>query len=547
MSDQEVVCEVYEPTSGSPVDHFPGCRAAPARHRSAMRAACGAAVAALALLALAVPAVGRRVDAASMVQRGKKATFSMRFGALKLDGMQVSKGSVKLIAKKLTKGEDDIVAFMETDTDPGPMGLWSQLRQRLEDKDDYDASQFDSSPLVEMTESRYYALSVFAKKKTKGPVLRVNPGVESCCQAGAKAGSAKGLLLRNVSVGENGLLLVVGFGFSPTDDEKAVQIAKLQDEIDRRTAAARQDGRILQVVAAGDINTRLVLPEDCESEEVELPSKKDISKNVTTRKISDDCMERVLLKLCGKTTRREMLDWDASRFEGVATDGRPYTPHAGLRSLSDMFYFMTDWWRQETKVPQMVTYKRKPWFDRMNSEFIDFLAAEHAYDEEEEETVPTGSADKLVLTSKELEKSLKHFIKERCKDPESGTKKSCKNDQVDLLEEAHMLTEMADHNDKGWLFNSDYFEEEGIDDLLRDSFFGMHDKVAKTKARSDEAQRYLNHDSEKRAIYMQTGWLDAIGMSKSGFAQAEFKDFDTELDIWAFDHTFVHARFKFRV
>merc|ERR1712039_52186 len=104
---------------------------------------------------------------------------------------------------------------------------------------------------------RHYALSVFAKKNAKVPlyVHPFRPGTDVCRQ---EEGKAKGILFRYVDIGSDARLLVVGVGFSPVDSTKQEQVDKLLKEIEDRTAEAHP--RKVQVVACGDINTRLVLP-----------------------------------------------------------------------------------------------------------------------------------------------------------------------------------------------------------------------------------------------------------------------------------------------
>merc|ERR1712046_122759 len=110
---------------------------------------------------------------------------------------------------------------------------------------------------------------------------------------------------------------------------------------------------------------------------------------------------------------------------------------------------------------------------------------------------------------------------------------------------------MVENNDKQWKLKSigDMFEtaekkfrKKKGKVALGNVFFGMKGKDAKTSAKSQEVQAYLNHDYNKNPIYIQTGWLDAVGISHEGFAKARFDSFDNEMDVWAFDHLFVRAR-----
>jgi len=499
--------------------------------------------------------LGGDSDVATAVQTDDS-QFTMAMGAIKLDKLYVSEQAVNKITKALTSHDDDLVAFMETDTHCNEnYALWSRLRSRM-DEELYDP-QTNKSMCTHTKGGHWYSLSIFAQRSALVK-LQIEENTDVCCE---EAAGNKAVLLRSVRVGTDGMLLVIGLSLSAKDTSKARQLHSLEAEIAIRRAAAAKEGRVLHTVTAGDANTRIVLPWSWDTKLGQGPSKKNFERFVTTRRLTDTSLNQLAEYLIDPQKRKQLLDWEAPRFNGLAVGNVSVRPLPEIQDLySNTFLFMTDWWRDVGRAPEMITYKRTPWFQQVQKPFLQWLkhnikiADNPIYNQDGMPEKLTGQKwkGKCVMTGKELMTKLQKYLKAEClkKTIEQNRTKSklssCEQEHKSDFHELRMLYDLGNVKADAIAGRSEDAAHR-MKKVLRQTFFEMMDRKPKVDKYSQHVQEYLNFDTQGNPIYVQAGWLDVVGVGRDGFYSADFLDFKNHLDVWAFDHTLVVGRLAFRV
>lgn len=508
---------------------------------------------------------------------GSGTAFTLKIGTLKTEHAVFSAGAVYRISQLLTEDRDDLLVFLEADSrDDRSTALWGHLQSSLSD-----------SPFVTMGESgRLYALSVLVRK-TRQTELVIDPDVRVCCLAGSD--SAKGIVARVMRVGEDGMLLILGVGLSPKDDRKTKQLESLLHELSYWKELAATEERTLQVVMVGDVNDRLVLPANSEvvkyvEQEVHEGKKGD----VTVTKLDGEALERMLWMITTPLGRKELLTWDSKVFHGTAVGGIHKEPTPAQNQLRHTFTFMTDWWRDTDQTPAMLTYKRTPWQHLFKVGVNPLMGSDWEGPKEKAERELVADAviasarelgsgatsdDEIILTDSELMALIPSVDEESPNELATETVKGFRdfvklmsnlNRQKWLLEYDQVVNDNLQKHEEAGEARAQWFkrlmfgpwhkkvvamDEETVNALavMQQWLAGMVDRIPKTKIEVSDSQTYLNQNKDGQSIYLQVGWLDAVGVGKDGFAVAEFKDFQTDLDILGFDHCMAHARLFFEV
>jgi len=466
-------------------------------------------------------------DKSDAIKR-KNHYFTISFGALKLDGLLPTPRAVQMISERLRAPSDDLVAFFETNTNCNQSALWSQLRKELVGTEREYEDPVSEKHCAETRDGNYYALSVFKSLYSKLD-LKINPVTEVCCRASK---GAKASLLRTVTVGDTGELLIVGVAFSATDRIKARQIVSLQKEITTRRAAAAATGRTLQVVFAGDVNNRLVLPADYGTIAKTRMGKK--NSTISTRRLDSTSVKKVTRSLAGGRPSKSLLDWDAMRFEGMAAGNVKYSPDKTAQEFFSKITLMTDWWKQSDVPAEMITYKRRPWFDQVEETFMDWMKAKQP-------AVPSKDG-RMITTWPELREHRRSYLNHVCLAFENkDLRNRCRSDHdMPIFESARTFFAGKTAKElKKLLSDWSGMQKERV-------FFSMASQIAKTTEQSKHVQQYLNHDGKGNAVYLQAGWLDVVGFGNDGFPVKQFISFKSHFDVWAFDHLFVSARLAFK-